>query len=322
MGGVYGSRHTSLYYPGGFEILAPQIPLAAAVARFMRERLGQHNVVTPANSDVENLPSLSYSYLEACLTSDIESQVPLPSLPCQELDSIRHFPDSGISVVGTRRYYAVINASKGGVCRIFDKSSHRLAYQDAGYLVNAGGRQWTSQLIGLGRRLETGQADQVACVTRLAKVQQELPTPGKFLLLRLLNLTLFRSPALGSWLRGLIVTRLILTKRPAPIHLHRSVTFGASEIHFRDRLEMERPTHVEDVALPRSFTAIHMGSARYFHSSELEPTPHIPVDRMARDLNRDGTARREFSLRFSNSGESGLLPELAIIETETVRLEA
>src|SRR4030095_15108697 len=38
VGGVYGRRHTSLYYPGGFEILASQIPLAASVAYLMRKQ--------------------------------------------------------------------------------------------------------------------------------------------------------------------------------------------------------------------------------------------------------------------------------------------
>src|SRR5690606_25490846 len=39
IGGVYGSRHTSLYFPGGFELLAAEVPMAAAVARFMAARL-------------------------------------------------------------------------------------------------------------------------------------------------------------------------------------------------------------------------------------------------------------------------------------------
>jgi len=58
VGGIYGSRHTSLFYPAGFEILAAEIPMADAVARFVRERFRIGNVVTLAAVDPQNLPSL------------------------------------------------------------------------------------------------------------------------------------------------------------------------------------------------------------------------------------------------------------------------
>ncbi|MGH9901029.1 MAG: hypothetical protein ACRD68_04220, partial [Pyrinomonadaceae bacterium] len=210
VGGVYGSRHTSLYYPGGFEILAREIPLAAKVAEFMRERLGEHNVVTPEVCDAENLPSLSYSYLEACRAAAPPARGgALPPLPCEALDGLRHFPESQLSVAGTGEYYAVVNAAKGGVCRVFDKRTGRVAYEDAGYIVRAGGRRWTSQMQGLGRRADSERADEIVCEARLAEVRQMLPSPANFILLRALNLTLFRSLGLGNWLRRLIVGRLI-----------------------------------------------------------------------------------------------------------------
>ena len=119
VGGVYGSRHTSLYYPSGFEQLSGDIPQAAAVARFMRCRIGIRNVLTPSVSDQENLASLCYSYLDACLAAPGCQEV--PALPCEELAGIESFPESGITVCGAQKYYAVVNSAKGGVCRIFDR---------------------------------------------------------------------------------------------------------------------------------------------------------------------------------------------------------
>lgn len=299
VGGVYGSRHTSLYFPGGFEMLASEIPMAAGISQFMRERLARRNVLTPTTSDTENLPSLLYTYLEACLTPDNRERRSLPKLPCETLEGLRHFPDSGITAAGSPRYYAITNTAKGGVTRVFDKRTNAIAYEDAGYVVRAGRRCWSSQLIGLGHRVEAGGENEVACTTHLAEIRQQLPSPAKFLLLRVLNLTLFRSLIVGAWLRRLIIKQLITKKYLGPFHMRRSITFRSSEVHFSDELEATKAIHVDDVDLPRRFLAIHMGSAKYFHPSELEHTPLPSVGKMARELNVNQIAKRKFTLRFS-----------------------
>ncbi len=312
VGGGYGSRHTSLYVPAGFEVLASEIPLAASVAAFMAERLTRHNVVIPSIADVPNLPPLAYGFLEAALVPGDPPPDGLPALPCESDDTRRRFDDSGVSVVGTRRYYAVLNAGKGGVCRVFDRVGDRIAYEDAGYLVTQGRRRWTSQLTGLaspeqgkpGERPARGSldGDDVVCAARLAEARQILPTPAKLLLLRALNLTLFRSPRIGHWIRKRITARLITDRRLGPFQLRRRVRFGPDEIRFEDRLEALGPSRVEAVALPRSFTGIHMGSAKYFHPSDLTDTPLPPVGHMAAALNGHGVAECAFALRFSGEG--------------------
>lgn len=300
IGGVYGSRHTSLYFPAGFEILSGEIAMSASIACFMSERLVRRNVVTPGVADAENLPPILSNYLLSCLAAlNTDNQV-LPELPCETLHGLHHFTDSQITVVGTPCYYAVTNSAKGGLTLAFDKTTSTIAYQDAGYVIRQARKRWTSQLIGLGRRIETSIPNQITCTTRLAEVRQEVPTPLKFILLRVLNLTLFRSLLLGAKLRSLIIKRLITKKLIGPWRLQRSITFGADEIHFCDELIADRSVHVDDIALSSRFTAIHMGSAKYFHPSELESLPIPPeVREMPQSLNQDRKAHLEFSLRFS-----------------------
>lgn len=296
VGGVYGSRHTSLYFPGGFEILAGEIPMAAAVARFMRQRLDRHNVVTPATADMENLIPLTYSYLEACLAGPEPTAV--PALPCESLHGLRRFAHSGLNFAGSDNYYAVIHEKKGGVCRVFDRRTEQIAYEDAGYVVRWRRRLYASQFLGLGQSATVESGSEVACEARMAEVRQEVLTPGKFLLLRILNLTAFRSLTLGDWIRCRIVRRLILDRRPGPFRLLRRVRLDADGIQFQDRLTRETDVQVDGVDLPRSFTAIHMGSAKYFHSSELVSFPQADASGMAEELNRTGEAKLEFSIRF------------------------
>jgi hypothetical protein len=323
IGGVYGSRQTALYFPCGFEILAAAIPRSAAVAAFMRERITWRNVLTPAVSDPENLVPLTSTYLESCLVGQANStQKPLPELPCEELYGRRRFPDAGIVVVGTDRYYAVISTAKGGVCRIFDRRAHRIAYEDGGYVVRAAGRKWTSQHLGPGRQIEGAGEKQVVCETVFSEVLQELATPAKFLLLRLGNLTLFRSRAVGEWLQRLIVHRLIRKAKPGPLRLRRSVTFEPDQVSFCDQIELTRPARVEQATLPRSFLAVHMGSAKYFHPSELISTPEVPAEGMVAELNKRGVARCEFTLRFSGEAGPKLSLGSAVRERETAAAEA
>lgn len=300
VGGVYGSRHTALYYPAGFEILAQELPAAAAVARFLRERLALGNVVTPATCDAGNLPSLAYVYLEASRTA--ASGVAASQLPCESWRGVRRFERSGMVAAASDAYYAVANLRKGGVCRVFDKRTAKVSYEDAGYLVRTAKRLFSSQSIGMSAPVSASESE-AACEGALDEVQQTVLTPAKFLVLRLLNLTLFRSLALGAWLRRRILKRLILGRRPGPVRLKRSIAFGENEVAFHDCLTFTGRARVESITLARSFTSIHMGSARYFHSSELEKIEAPPLDGMVSRLNQTGEAAADFTLRFPVPGQ-------------------
>jgi hypothetical protein len=290
VGGVYGSRHTSLYFPAGFEILAAEIPSASAVARFMRQRLTRGNVVTPANTDAHNLVPLVASYLEATAAeSEITSA---PALPCETRNTIKHFADSGISALATTHYYAVINARKGGVCRVFDSERETLAYEDAGYIAQAGNRRWISQALGSGKVIDAGEKS-LTIETRFSEFHQLLATPINYLILRILSLTLFRSAALGGWIRDRIVRRLIVAVRPGPFTLQRRIAFEAHSVVISDELRARGMQSLDALALMRTHTGIHMGSAKYYHPADEQAPLDIEWKRVAADLADSGRAQIE-----------------------------
>jgi hypothetical protein len=301
VGGVYGSRHTALYMPGGLELLAAEIPMAGAVARFLRERLSRGNLVTPASADSQNLGVIAYTYLEGCLAAPVQDEAVL--LPCEALRGVKRFPHAGLAVARIAAYYAVANCSKGGVCRIFERPGDRIRYEDAGYVAGIAGQRYTSGLRGLSHIIADTGENEVASEATFGEIRQELPTAAKWIVLRLLNLTLFRSLALGAWVRRRILARLILGRRKGPMRLTRSITFGESEIKFRDRLTVDGTASVESLTLARSFTPIHMGSAKYFHASELEDITLPRLDGMRGRLNQSRELIHEFTLRFPLSGQ-------------------
>jgi hypothetical protein len=162
---------------------------------------------------------------------------------------------------------------------------------------------------------------EVLCSSPFTEVQPDAATPARFLLFRLASLTLFRSVLLGAWLRRQIVARLITASRKGPLHLQRRIRFGDNEIAFSDRLEMERPAPVAAAELLRSFTAIHMGSARYFHPSDLEETLLPDTSGIARELEARGSASCEFRLRFSAAAKPELLSGAAANRAEAAQPE-
>jgi hypothetical protein len=237
--------------------------------------------------------------LEAALATNARGVVPPgDELPCVTLRGRRIYTAAGLEVVGTPGYYAVLSTKKGGACRIFDRTTGQLAYEDASYVVEAGGTRWTAQLDG---EEISGDLQRVSTKARFIESRQEQVTPARFVVLRLLNLTVFRSLTLGAWVRRLIVRRLISERRYGPFTLSRTVTFGPADVTFDDEISTtEGAAQVTRVQLPRMHSSIHMGSARYFHASELQILPSPDVAGIAEELNRGGRSTRHFVLRFTS----------------------
>lgn len=288
LGGMYGSRNTGQYAPGGLELLAASDPMAAAIADFVGARSGRGNLVTPATCDDDNLPLLSWSYAVAAVAAP-ERSAPLPLLPCQRDDVLTRFDGSGIVVAGTQRYFAVASGAKGGVLRIFDRERERLAYEDAGYVISAGGRDWSTQLLGESTFEAGGGEHTLVVEARMSAVRRELLTPLKFLLLRVLNLTVFRSVRLGALVRRMIIARLITGRERGRWTVRRWVQCEPERVVVRDELVPVQGAgsggRVTSVSLERSLLPVHMGSAKYFHANELEVLPRPALDGWVAALN-------------------------------------
>lgn len=310
LGGVYGSRHTGLYCPDGFERLAEQVPLAASVAAFVTARLPRANAVTPSSSDSHNLAILLRSYLDAwSVAVDRPDEPPTgPELPCRTFSGLRHFGDSQITVAGAGPYYAVVNGKKGGVTRIFDRHEESLVYEDAGYRCVSDRATHTSQLLGLSTATVDQSAGTVTVAATFGELRQELPTPGRFLVLRLLNLTLFRHLGMGKWLRRQIIRRLVTAGPIGPLSLERVFRFAPTSIEIRDHIFRTKPIVVRELHLERALTGIHMGSAKYFHQNDLSPQPEAPLPDLSTALNDDGAIDYEFSLNWEGPGGPKLAP--------------
>lgn len=293
IGGGYASRYTRQWFPAGFELLARRSGVARGIAEFVRPRLTEAAVVTPRTVDAHNLPLLLHSW---CLAADAAGAAgpAAEPLPCQQTFAPRHFPGADLVVTSTPRYYAVAALARGGALVVHDKATATLAWEDAGYVAETapGRRRWSSAVLGLSQPGQVGEGRALARA-RFGHTPRPVLTPGRFLLLRLLNLTVFRSRMLGALVRRRIVAQLITARRPGRLHLERTIEFGPDRLAVRDRLSGGYPG-VRALWLARAFTTVHMGSARYFHPADLNGASDRDLSGAAGHLAGSGAAELEW----------------------------
>ena len=120
-GGVYGSRNTRFYFPGGLELLRNEIPEAGMLADYMRSSISSYSTVTLETMDEPNLIPMFNTY---CLAAVLHKPEPTKKelLPCNDNDQkLLKFQKAGIIICGDSKSYTVISTHKGGVCYHFSK---------------------------------------------------------------------------------------------------------------------------------------------------------------------------------------------------------
>jgi len=297
LGGGWASRHTRQWYPAGLELLAERSETARALADFLRPRLVQAPVVTPQTVDAHNLPLLLHSYCLAATAVGRRNEEPRTvSLPCEAEAPLRYFPDAGVVFASTPSYYAACGLRKGGVLAVVGKSPAVLVHEDAGYVAQTGGpgRRWSSALLGLTVECDVHGAGAMTRA-RFGLAPRPVLTPWAFLLLRCLNLTLFRSVWLGARIRRMIIARLITGRRPGRLQLERRLSFEADRVVVEDAIS-GGDRSVASLWRPRAFTAVHMGSARYYHPQDLADLPEPLLAEAARHLAATGAVTLQYTI--------------------------
>jgi hypothetical protein len=278
-GGEYGSRRTSVYYPGGIALLANEIPLAAAMTSRMMTSISQGHTVTLQDIDMGNLAPLLQSTLLALDVVSRNNEQLLATLPCDQQSACIDFQGAGLSIRSTNRYYAVIGIANGGVVKVFQKQSGALLYDDSGYsgkLLN--GRFISTQMTNMDRPHKTDK-DFISIEATFYEMLRSMPTPFQFTLLRILNLTLMRSIWIGNLIKALLVNLLIQGERRVPLRLERAIKFEDASIEIIDKIVSESKLNLQHLGCGIPFTSIHMASARYFQGHSVKNTIRPePVD--------------------------------------------
>lgn len=319
IGGEHGSRNTEFAFPAAFEILAPEVPSARAIAASLRRSIPGGRAVSLLAMDRWNLLPMANNLLAAAhyaahLEGDEDG-----ALPCYG-EASRDFPDAGIAVRSTPRLWVVVGLSKGGVVRCFDRAT--LAHAaDAGWWAGlSDGEVASSQSLDreAGRRCleiagaahqaaapsagdstaSTGHPDALRLEVPFVKVNQRLLDPWSMLAFRLTTLTIGRLPSVARFVKRLLVRVLVRRRQTVALTLERTITIGRDEVRIDDCVVRPRRAR-SPIALGRGsrFATIHMGSSRYASAADLTlDLPGVESERLA-FLARDGSTTATRVLR-------------------------
>lgn len=271
LGGEYGSRNTEFYFPAGFEMLATVCSDAALIARFMRTSVAEQVGAGLAAMDIYNFLPMFNNYLFAA-----EHAVDLDSvegmLPCQQ-EGDWQFSDAGLLVRSMPAHYAIMGLSKGGVLRVYERSTGKLIVSDCGYWAQlSDGRVVSNQNLKRPAYWRQ-QGNGLIIEADFVQINQRILCPWLFVLFRLFSLTLGRLQTVAYWLKKLLVVVLVKRRRPAPLRLIRQVRFAVDTISVSDQIELTGNVEVRMLQADTKFATTHMGSSRYFQRQELDAKP-------------------------------------------------
>lgn len=300
IGGLYGSRRTSLVYLGGLARLSGTSRVAAAMREAATGAMGRGDIAGPVTMDAGNLAPMLTSAVTAISTphapiavvpAEVGGAGAAAVLPRETEGSRMDFPLAGLYVRSGASYYAVCGASNGGTLTVFSRTTGRLLLDDGGYVAEArDGHRLTTQTAGVTRVT----ADAIEVDVPFVRMASAVPTPGRFLVLRLLNLTVMRSIAVGNWVKARLVAMLMKGGAESALRLNRRFTFDSDAVTVEDRLENPHGQGLVALTGGQPFSSIHMASAGYFHGARLgtaRPPVVIGVQRLAQDRVVEWTTR-------------------------------
>lgn len=283
LGGEYTSRNTEVAYPAAFEILAPVVPAAAAIAASLRRSIpGVRAVALPAMDRWNLLPQTNNlhaaSRFAAPLAGDEDAR-----LPCYG-DESRDFRDAGVSLRATARLWVVVGLSKGGVVKCWDRVSLAPAADCGWWARYRDGVVASSQSLSRGEFLTAGiEEDVFEVAAPFVPVTRRVPGPWSMGLFRLTMLTIGRVPGFARWVKRLLVRASMGRRRPVPLTLERTIRVEPSQVVIEDRLVRPRRARPPiELGWGSRFATIYTGSSRYASASELAlDLPHYENEMVA-----------------------------------------
>lgn len=235
-GGIYGSRNTAYLIPSGIEIMANFMPLARKLSSVLQESIQNNHIISPQTLDERYLIQLGYTYLEASrqLKQRSFSHEPkgaeLPSAIFEE----KHFPNAGILIRSTPRFYCIINYKKGGAFYFYDRFK-KMGIYNSGLLLRRGKKIYSSSYLSRLNEINfSSDGKNISIKGKLEKVADCQPTPFRFVALRILLGFTHSLPYFSAFLKSLFRALLISRKTASSLYFERSFNIS-DNVLIKDR---------------------------------------------------------------------------------------
>jgi hypothetical protein len=259
IGGLYGSRNTEVYYPGGIIGFSNDIEDLALIAQHLTPNK-QH--VLPQNIDIGNFIPLLNSYAVAALHYEENNNAikAVTQVPFFTNEGIINFKETGIYLHSNKKYFVVVNYKKGGTIKLFDKSTQFIDFEDGGLFGDLkNGVKFSTQQFD-----DTINFDDQCIESDFYKINESSPNPFNFIILRSLGLTIFRSVRLGNLFKKFIVNMLMTGKNKVSGNAIRRFDFKDEKVVITEVIQS--PANCKSLGHIGKSKAIHMASSGYFLS--------------------------------------------------------
>lgn len=270
-GGLYGSRNTEVYYPGGLVGMAHWSDDTAAIAAGLHAGVLGGSQVYPRDIDTGNFIPLLNSYAVAALNFEKNSDV----LEDQEIDQVhtrefkKDLKDAGLLIRSTSKYYAILNYKKGGTIKVFNKRTGTIDCEDGGIF----GALKNDKTFSTQHYNETAEFDPGGMTYDLYLNNEDHPSPAKFTLLRLLSSTVLRVPPVNKLFKKTIVNMLMTGKKKAGGSVKRRFEFTEDKVFVHEEIDV--PSGCSKIGHFGKCKSIHMASSGYY-LKQLEQLPDKP----------------------------------------------
>ena len=265
-GGSYGSRNTRFLLPGGLELMKKEDENASALSNFARQGISRQKFVTLDSIDTGNFVPLFNDYaLAAFYYAKLKKKKKKSLLPYQISNIKIWFSKSGWFVESGKNYYNLINLKKGGACIHFQNSKRR--HEDAGVVAKSlNGKIYTSfntqalEIKKLKFNKNTIQAN-----FKLLCVNYQFSTPIKFIMLRFLSITFFKSLFIGNIIKKFLAKYLIKRRNESNFIVIRNYKLGKKFFVKNNTLQDKKLKILKN---DRNFSNMHMASQGYWQLNE------------------------------------------------------
>jgi hypothetical protein len=258
-GGDYGSRNTEYFLPNGLELIAPEYPLAGAIADKILKNIENPQKIPNSLDDRSLFDCFLYSYVGALL--NYKPRKNPQKIPC-ETKCDQYFMDAGLYVTNSENYYAVLGLSKGGVLKVFSRGKE--IFNDCGYIAKlsknaVGVTNWVDRDY---YKIDRNGKNTFTISGNFHVIKQHLPTPLKHSLLR------GAAFLLGKHLIPILKKRLVTVDKTIPIAFKRRVVFHDDKIIIDDQIVSKRL--LKELSISDRFSFRYAAYSKFFQINDIE----------------------------------------------------
>ena len=254
IGGLYASRNTEVYYPGGICALSEHFEDAAIIASHMKVGVENNNTLLPQDIDADNYIPLLNSYAYASL---FEETLPKTAKLFYETPNQINFEKCGIELYSNNNYFSIFNYKKGGVLKIFDLNSNNCVYESGGLMFYHKNKKLTTQRYNNSITLSFNRT----FLFPLYTYKESYPSSFHTIIIRLLSIFFFKSVGLSELFKKVVVKLLMTNKNQTSFKVKMNLEYKSNEVQL---------TYVLPKILSKShkifdqkFKTIHMASSGY-----------------------------------------------------------